>query len=119
MSLKNLKKEFNWIFTKCRAKFKGHKEANYTFYIVDYIYGEHPMGVHITELRNKGLIKTAYFMDESRAGMFIHTEGGRITISEANDKVFVKSIKKFMPMMIANILGKDEEVSNNQKVTKT
>ena len=97
--------EFNWNFTKCRAKYKGHKEANYTFYIVDYIYGEHPMGVHITELRNKGLVKTAYFMDESKAGMFIHTEGGRITLAEANDKVFVESIKKYTPEMIDNMFS--------------
>ena len=102
---------FNWIITKCRAKFKGHKEMNYTFYIVDYIYGEYLMGVHITELRNKGLVQTVYFMDESKMGIFIHTEGGRISLSGANDKVFVNSIKRFRPMIIDNMFGKNKEVS--------
>ena len=101
--------EFNWVFTRCRAKFKGHKEMNYTFYIVDYIYGERPTDVHITELRNKGLINTVYFMDEGKAGMFIATEGERITISEAHDRMFVKSIKKFVPKMINNMLGNRKE----------
>ena len=107
--------EFNWNFTKCRAKFKGHKEANYTFYIVDYVYGKWPKGKeHITTLRNVGLVKTVHFMYESQAGMFIHTEGGRITVSEANDKVYGKSINKFMPTMIDNIFGKIEEVKNDK-----
>ena len=101
---------FNWIITKCRAKFKGHKEMNYTFYIVDYAYGKYPMGVHVTELRNKKLVKTAYFMDVGKVGMFISTEGGRITLSEAHDKMFIKSIKRYMPIMIDNMFGKDEEV---------
>jgi len=97
--------EFNWNIVKCRAKYKGHKEANYTFYIVDYVYGEFPTNMHVTELRNRKLVETAYFMDAGKARMFIHTEGGRLTVSEANDKVFAKCIKKFVPKMIDNMFS--------------
>ena len=102
-------KEFNWIITKCRAKFKGHKEMNYTFYIVDYTYGEHVIGKHITELRNSGAVRTKYFMNDYGAGRFIATEGGRITLTEAHDKMFVKSVKKYTPKMIDNMLGGSDD----------
>ena len=91
---------FNWNFTRCRAKYKGHKECNYTFYIVDYVYGDWPeQMVHITFLRNAGLVHTAYFMNESAARRFINCEGGRITL----DDMYVKSTKKFLPKMIDNV----------------
>ena len=103
-------RKFNCNFTKCRAKYKGHKEANYTFYIVDYTYGGWPIDKsHITELRNRRLIQTVYFMDKGKAGLFMHTEGGRIPISEANDRVFVKSAKKYIPKMIDNMFNKKEK----------
>ena len=101
---------FNWIITKCRAKFKGHKEDNYTFYIVDYVYGKWPTG-HVTELRYGGLVKTKHFKSTSAVGRFIYTEGERLSFNEANDKVFVKSIKKFRPVIIDNMFGKNKEVS--------
>ena len=94
---------FNWNFTTCRAKYKGHKECNYTFYIVDYVYGEWPeQMVHITTLRNVKSVNTAYFMNESQARRFINTEGGRITV----DDVFEKAIKKYRTKMIDNMFKK-------------
>ena len=81
MSLKNLnEKEYNWNFTKCRAKYKGHREVNYTFYIIDYWMGECPLytydaegrvPLHITKLRNIKAIETKYFMKEEDAEQFI------------------------------------------------
>lgn len=99
-----MKQKFNWNFTKCRAKYKGHREANYTFYIVDYVYGEFPEPkLHITGMRNKGLVKTAYFMSEGKARMFINLEGGRLKLGEYVDELFVKNIRRCLPTMIDNM----------------
>jgi hypothetical protein len=99
-------KEFNWNTIRCRAKYDGHKECNYTFYIVDYVYGEWPKDdLHITKLRNRGLVKTAYFMNKSTSKMFINCEGGRITLSEYHDKIYTSTWKRFKNQFVNGMFG--------------
>lgn len=62
----------NWNFTKCRAKYKGNKRANYTFFMVDYDLPKDYMRYdHILEMRNKGVVKTKYFHKEKEAKEFL------------------------------------------------
>jgi len=64
--------KYNWKLTKCRAKYKGTKSANYTFYIVDYdIPDDYEKYPHILEMRNKGLVKTKYFYNAEEAVEFL------------------------------------------------
>jgi len=81
-----------WNITRCRAKYKGHKEANYTFWIVDYFNEKYviekmskiqPVPVkdidnlfgflnwHIIDMRNNGVVKTKYFRTEKEVASFI------------------------------------------------
>ena len=86
---------YEWNITKCRAKYKGHKEANYTFWIIDYFREEdiiskisilkenRPLKIqnlddefdflnwHITDMRNMGIVKTKYFRKEKEVNNFI------------------------------------------------
>jgi len=62
-----------WNFTKCRAKYKEHKSANYTFYIVDYRMPENwETYKDILEMRNAGVVKTKYFHTEKEAKKFLN-----------------------------------------------
>ena len=66
-------KKINWNFTKCRAKYKERKSANYTFFIVDYNIPRYfDKYKHIIEMRNKGLVKTKYFHTEKEAKKFLN-----------------------------------------------
>ncbi len=71
---KSLKWEmFNWNFTKCRAKYKERKSANYTFFIVDYgIPKDYEKYKHIIEMRNKGVVKTKYFHTKKEVKDFLY-----------------------------------------------
>lgn len=71
-----------WNITKCRAKYKKHKEANYTFWIVDYFREEDIVSTSdvddwafldkdIFDFRNEGIVKTKYFKKEKEATEFI------------------------------------------------
>ena len=73
---------WEWNITKCRAKYKGHKEANYTFWIVDYFREEDVIAKpgnttfgfldkHIIDFRNEGVVKVRYFFKEEEAIDFI------------------------------------------------
>lgn len=63
---------FNWNYTKCRAKYKNNKKANYTFFIVDYdIPKDYEKYENIIEMRNAGIVKTKYFHTEKEAKDFL------------------------------------------------
>jgi len=65
-------KMFNWNYTKCRAKYRGRKLANYTFHIVDYdIPEDYEKYEHIIDMRNAGVVKTKYFRKEHEARKFL------------------------------------------------
>lgn len=84
--------KWDWNITGCRAIYKGHKEANYNFWIVDY-YNEKILlqrlqlknifcsadidddfsflDYHIIDMRNLGVVGTKYFKTEKEAVRFI------------------------------------------------
>ncbi len=69
-----MRNRWAWNFTKCRAKYKGNKRANYTFYIVDYgLPANWEDYKHIIEMRNKGVVETKYFHTEKEAKEFLDT----------------------------------------------
>ena len=106
-----MKEEFNWNLTKCRAKYKGHAKANYTFYIVDYVYGEWPKeDFNIVTLRNKGLVKTQFFYIEARAKMCINLEGGRITMAQFQDRLYTSTWKRCKDKFLNMIFDKKEVI---------